>query len=316
LDNNAVLSIIKRIRGYRRQRRSFGFASGSFGRASTRRASTQWPLVERRGSSSDFEPDGLRLLSYNIQSGIGTSGMHRYVTEGWKHILPHSDQLQLLHSIANVTRDFDLVGIQEADVGSLRTGYINQAEYVARCAGFDHWHAQTNRRVSQFATSAVAAMSRLPLRSIKETRLPGRIPGRGALIVTLAGREVDLTVAIVHLALGRRDRLQQIESLARNLPDNGPIVLMGDFNCIAQGPEFDLLQSRCGLRSSGTDAKRTFPSWRPVRGIDHILVTDDLKVAHSEVLNHTYSDHRPVAVTVDWEWADAPTGEFSLIEAA
>jgi len=280
---------------------------------------SQWPYQERRASSRGNElaaDTGLRLLSYNIQSGIGTTGMHRYVTEGWKHILPHADQLKLLQNIANVTRDFDLVGIQEADVGSLRTGYINQAEYVARCANFDHWHAQTNRRVSQFATSAVAAMSRLPLSAIKETRLPGRIPGRGALIVTVAGREVDLTVAIVHLALGRRDRLQQIDSLINNLPDTGPIVLMGDFNCIEQGPEFDLLQSRCGLRSPGSDGRRTFPSWRPVRGIDHILITEDLHVTHSAVLEHTYSDHRPVAVTLDWERADSPAQEIELIEAA
>jgi endonuclease/exonuclease/phosphatase family metal-dependent hydrolase len=42
----------------------------------------------------------------------------------------------------------------------------------------------------------------------------------------------------------------------------------------------------------------TFPSWRPRRSIDHILVTPELKVASCQVIHHTCSDHLPVAMEV------------------
>lgn len=243
----------------------------------------------------------LKLVTYNIQSGIGTSRAHRYFTEGWKQVLPHAKQQSLLQSIAGVVADHDLVGLQEADIGSLRSGYINQVEYVASYAGFAHVHSRTNRKVANFATSAVSTMSQLPLHNIREVRLPGRIPGRGALVVDVVGETSTLTVAVAHLALGRRDRLSQVDYLGEILGDSEHAVLMGDMNCPASSPEIELLNRRCGLIPAGADESRTFPSWRPLRGIDHVLVCPQIPVERCEVLNHTYSDHRPISVTLDWQ---------------
>lgn len=253
-----------------------------------------------------------KLVTYNIQSGIGTSRAHQYFTEGWKQLLPHSKQQMLLRSIAQVVADHDLVGLQEADIGSLRSGYINQVEYVANCAGFTHVHSRTNRKVANLATSAVSAMSQLPVTNVREIRLPGRIPGRGALVVDVPGQNSTLTVAVAHLALGRRDRMSQVDYLGDILGDSECAVLMGDMNCAASGPEFELLNRRCGLTPAVAVESRTFPSWRPLRGIDHVLVCPDITVEHCEVLNHTYSDHRPISVTLDWQ----PLRPVTLEQAA
>ena len=40
----------------------------------------------------------------------------------------------------------------------------------------------------------------------------------------------------------------------------------------------------------------TFPSWRPERSIDHILVTPGLQVEHCRVLGHSLSDHLPISM--------------------
>jgi len=243
----------------------------------------------------------LKLVTYNIQSGIGTSRAHRYFTEGWKQLLPHSQQQNLLKSIARVVADHDLVGLQEADIGSLRTGYINQVDYVAESAGFPYVQSRTNRKVARFATSAVSAMSQLPLENVREIGLPGRIPGRGALLVDLIGETSVLTVAVAPLALGRRDRLSQMDFLSDILDDSEQAVLMGDMNCSASSPEIALLNRRCGLVPAGEESSRTFPSWRPVRALDHILVSPQIGVENCEVLQHTYSDHRPISVTLNWQ---------------
>jgi endonuclease/exonuclease/phosphatase family metal-dependent hydrolase len=40
----------------------------------------------------------------------------------------------------------------------------------------------------------------------------------------------------------------------------------------------------------------TFPSWRPNRRLDHILVSPSLRLAKAEVLNYAHSDHLPISV--------------------
>ncbi len=42
----------------------------------------------------------------------------------------------------------------------------------------------------------------------------------------------------------------------------------------------------------------TFPSWRPHKGIDHILVSPSLRAEKVRVLDFPFSDHLPVAAEV------------------
>ena len=51
-------------------------------------------------------------------------------------------------AIAEMLRGYDLVGLQEVDAGSRRSGYINLTEYLANRADFPFWDDRTNRRHS------------------------------------------------------------------------------------------------------------------------------------------------------------------------
>ena len=42
-----------------------------------------------------------------------------------------------------------------------------------------------------------------------------------------------------------------------------------------------------------------FPSWRPLRRFDHILVSDSLRLTDSRVLDYALSDHLPIAVEIE-----------------
>ena len=42
----------------------------------------------------------------------------------------------------------------------------------------------------------------------------------------------------------------------------------------------------------------TFPSWKPRRAIDHILVSETLDIAGMRVLPHQVSDHLPLCMDV------------------
>jgi endonuclease/exonuclease/phosphatase family metal-dependent hydrolase len=74
------------------------------------------------------------------------------------------------------------------------------------------------------------------------------------------------------------------------------VVLMGDMNTHA----IDLLQ-HSPLRDLGLVAPQiaaTFPSWRPQRCLDHILLSPELVLERVAVLSQPISDHLPVAVDI------------------
>lgn len=239
----------------------------------------------------------LRLLSFNIQAGIASSKYHHYLTQSWKHLLPCAERLETLDRIAALAGDFDFVGIQESDAGSLRSAFINQTEYLATRAGFPYWYDQLNRNFGHFAQHSLGLLSRFRPNEITEVRLPGMIPGRGALCVRFGRGDTALLMLIVHLALGRRGRERQLASLAELIADHRHVILMGDLNCRSESPEMQWLLRGADLREP-THGLYTFPSWRPRRNIDHILVSSSIHVDSVRVLNHTISDHLPIAMDV------------------
>jgi endonuclease/exonuclease/phosphatase family metal-dependent hydrolase len=239
----------------------------------------------------------LRLLTYNIQTGITTSRYHHYLTHSWKHVLPCAGRRENLDRIANLARHYDIVGLQEADAGSLRSGYVNLTEYLATRAGFPHWYDQTNRNLGMFAQHSMGVLSRMRASEVREHRLPGAIPGRGALVIRYGYGRDALVLMIVHLALGKRARLRQLGFIGEIASAHRHVILMGDLNCRSDSQEIGLLVERAGLREPMHDM-HTFPSWRPVRNIDHILVSPSLRVEDVSVLNYPVSDHLPIAMEI------------------
>lgn len=239
----------------------------------------------------------LRLLSYNIQTGITTRRYHEYVTHSWKHLLPHRTRDQNMLRIAELVADYDIVGLQEVDAGSLRTGFVNQTEYLATRAGFPWWYSQTNRRLGKLAQHSLGFLSRYPFTDVEEIRLPGAVPGRGALMVRFETGSEPLLVLVVHLALSRRGRIRQLRFLGKLLRGMPHVVVMGDLNCGPHSPEVGVLRAHSGLRVAAAGLN-TFPSWRPGRHIDQILVSSGIGVTGARVLPSVYSDHLPLAMDV------------------
>ena len=73
---------------------------------------------------------------------------------------------------------------------------------------------------------------------------------------------------------------------------------MGDFNCVPDRPEMDLLYNRTHLRPPAFCVP-TFPSWRPQKAIDHILVSEHLQSADARALPAAFSDHLALALSID-----------------
>src|ERR1700754_3865443 len=137
----------------------------------------------------------LRLLSCNILAGASVQRYSDYVTRSVNAVLPGRAKLANLDSLAELLHEFDVVGLQEADAGSLRSGFLNQTRYLAETSGMPFWSHQPNRAMARLAHSANGLISRLEPTEVIDHPLPSRIPGRGALLARFGtGREALVVV--------------------------------------------------------------------------------------------------------------------------
>ena len=243
-----------------------------------------------------MEPNRLKIISSNIQAGSITRAYSEYVTRSWSHIF-HAGKQGNLDSLAQTFQGFDLVGLQECDPGSMRSGFSNQSDYLAQKANFPHSSHHATRRISRFAGFGNALLSRLEPSKMEHFTLPSRIPGRGVLLAQFGEGEAAWHVAVTHLSLSAKARRIQIAYLAELLSDKKRLILMGDFNCDLLAPEMSRLFQCTGLEIPEL-ALPTFPSWDAKRPIDHILV-GGLKSFNYQTHVAAGSDHLAIALDIE-----------------
>lgn len=238
------------------------------------------------------------ILSYNIQAGIGTQRAHHYFTRAHHQLVSTKTKQRRLRAIGEFVADYDVVCLQEVDPGGRRAGFLNQGDLLREVSHHPHHVHQENRAVRAISRHGNAILSRVAIQSCVDLKLPGRVGGRGALIVEL-DMDPATIVACVHLSLGQADQLQQVEFLADhlNLPRYGRTrrIVCGDFNCGVKSLPMERLSEMCELRALTSGIDKTYPSWAPRQALDHIL-SDDKTFEHEVLVEKsTYSDHRPVS---------------------
>jgi len=239
----------------------------------------------------------LRLVTLNIQAGIGSQKPRHLITHGWRYLMPYDKSLQNLDRIAGFLADFDIVAIQEADAGSFRTRYVNQAKYIANKGGFSTCYSHIIRETGRIACHANSLISRLQFKDIRRHRLPASRHGRGLLEAHLQMDKKQIAVFVTHLSLRRPNRERQIQYLAEQINKYDSSILMGDLNCEPNSVEYSQLLRQTRLKAD-SEHPLTFPSWHPIRSLDHILATDDLALDEPKALPNLLSDHLPVSSTL------------------
>ncbi|KHF25199.1 endonuclease/exonuclease/phosphatase family protein [Solemya velum gill symbiont] len=238
----------------------------------------------------------IRLLSYNIQSGLQTASPREYITKGWKHFFPHPEKQENLDLISKLVVDFDIVGLQEVDAGSLRSSFLDQTAYLAHRADFPYWNKQVNRNVGPLAQYSNGFLSRIRPMETHTYSLPG-LPGRGAILVDYGEGDEQFSVVFLHLALSRHGRLRQLSFVSDLIASRKHIAVMGDLNCPTDSGSLVDFMAKNGLKDATCGAP-TYPSWQPVRKIDHIFLSDSLDTDTPHVIDFPLSDHLPVSVDV------------------
>ncbi|MDE3210580.1 MAG: endonuclease/exonuclease/phosphatase family protein [Pseudomonadota bacterium] len=239
----------------------------------------------------------LRLLSCNILAGGSVQRYHEYVTRSLSAVLPGRRKMDNLDRLAELLPRFDVIGLQEADAGSLRSGFLNQTRYLAETARMPFWSHQPNRPMARLAHSANGLISRLEPYSVLDYPLPSRIPGRGALLAQFGEGDSALALMVAHLSLSAPARARQLGFIAELLQDFPHAVLMGDLNTEPDSVEMRQLFSKCSLQPPAQTTP-TFPSWKPRRALDHILTSPAVQLDKVWTLPQAFSDHLPLAAEI------------------
>ena len=225
----------------------------------------------------------LTLVTYNIHACVGTDGRFEPAR------------------IASVLRelDADVVALQEVDHHHV-DGH-DLLDYLAAKTGLTAIAGPTLLRESRHYGNAI--LTKLPILTVNrvDLTLPGREP-RGALDVTLDGKERHVQVVATHLGLKPWERRQQVRQLLK-LFDSGSkdiYVLLGDLNeWFLWGRPLRWLHGH--FRS--TPHVATYPSRQPFMALDRLWVHPRRRLAklevHASSLARIASDHLPLKGTIE-----------------
>lgn len=226
----------------------------------------------------------LELLTYNIQRGIGLDG-----------------QLDLKRT-ASVIRESgaDIVGLNEVDVGTGRSGFINQARYLAEALQMNYAYGPSIRHYVGGYGNTI--LSRYPIIDAENIMLPVLMGSEGENRSLLKarvelGKDRTINILLTHLSLNPEERREQIKWINQYLEElSEPYILMGDFNTEAR-EVLSYIQEDGRLVPLVADSK-TYPAALPTKGIDLFFSDERVIVLEEYTIESSASDHLPLYLKI------------------
>jgi len=268
------------------------------------------------------EKSELRVACYNIAHGRGVA------ESNWSGG-SSAERLDRLDQIGRLLKEInaDVVVLNEVDFDSSWSHSVNQAEYLAKAAGYPFRVEQRNldfRILWWKWRFGNAILSKTPITKAQVIDLPEYAAWEALLVgkkravkcaVEFSGeRHTIVGARLSHRSEGLRVRSAQMVVDAVDEQD-GSFVIAGDMNSTPAGfPEhhadgqgrnaievFDQsgLFSRQPETAPPEEQTLTFPSTEPRIVIDWIFITQESSFKDYRVLQSQLSDHLPVVADVD-----------------
>jgi endonuclease/exonuclease/phosphatase family metal-dependent hydrolase len=237
----------------------------------------------------------VRLLVYNIRYATGTGPAFHLPLPGAGYLRSNRRVLAGITDFIRGERP-DVVGLVEVDTGSIRTGMLNQAEYIAKELG--HYSTFQSKYGARSINNLMPIVRKqgnafLSAPTVHGERFHYFDIGIKRLIIEL---ELDeLCVFLVHLSRKFRQRQYQLRTLHDLVVQSAkPVIVAGDFNTFWGTHEIYLFMRAAGLRSANTAGLPSFPTRVPRVELDFILVSAGIEVTGFRVPDVRFSDHRPL----------------------
>jgi endonuclease/exonuclease/phosphatase family metal-dependent hydrolase len=243
----------------------------------------------------------LRVVTYNVHYCRGLDG--RFAPERIARVL---------HDL-----DADIIALQELDSGRRRSRGEDQLAYLADKLGMHACFCPSIELGTERYGHGL--LSRHPIEIRRRGRLPDggrrRIEPRDAMAAATTFFDHEIMLFGTHLGLAPSERAAQIDFLLERdwlggVTFHQPAMFLGDLNLTPGGGLYRRLVAPWHGRNGAAPfrdvqahafahvACKTFPSFLPVRRLDHIFVTPHFEVLHVEApanqLTRRASDHLPL----------------------
>lgn len=223
----------------------------------------------------------LKIMTYNVHSCIDIN---------------KKKSLDRIAELVRVEKP-DVIGLNEIESYSYRTGFVNQPRKLARLTD-TNYHFGPTLKLGPVGFFGNGVLSGRELYNVQNLPLPGNREPRRCLKVWLDSPGGPVTVLVTHLGLAGGERKKQLAELVKIIEAcRGPLILMGDFNCKAEelGPLLSVLIDT----GSNQPDNPTYPAWGAEHRIDYIFTSDHFKCLEHYVVKSDASDHLPVAALLE-----------------
>ena len=245
-------------------------------------------------SGNGYTPD-MRLLLYNIRYAMGLGNAPGVPVPGAGYLFGNRANFDEITGFIKGQAP-DIVGLVEVDIGSMRSGRVNQAEAIARALGHyscyecKYGEESVNQRLPILRKQANAFLA---APGVKGERFHYFDTGIKRLIIEL---ELDeCAIFLVHLSLKYRHRHFQLRHLYELIAESRkPVIVAGDFNTFWGENEIFLFMKAAGLRSANNHRLPTYPSRSPRMELDFVLYGEGIEPQAFEIPEVTFSDHLPL----------------------
>jgi endonuclease/exonuclease/phosphatase family metal-dependent hydrolase len=237
----------------------------------------------------------MRILLYNIRYATGTGASFHLPVPGAGYLRSNRPVLEAITAFIK-SEDPDVVGLIEVDTGSIRTGMLNQAEFIA--AELGHYSIYECKYGLESLQSFMPIVRKQGNAFLAAPRVHGERfhyfdTGIKRLIIELELE--DAVVFLVHLSLKYRHRQAQLRELHDLVvAATKPVLVAGDFNTFWGNHEIYLFMQAARLKSANVAGVASYPSHSPRRELDFILYTDGIEVTDFRVPAVRHSDHLPL----------------------
>jgi endonuclease/exonuclease/phosphatase family metal-dependent hydrolase len=237
----------------------------------------------------------MRLVVYNIRYATGTGPSFHLPLPGAGYL---RSSRQVLESITMFLKGLnpDIVGLIEVDTGSIRTGMVNQARYIADRLG--HYSSYQCKYGEDSLNQLVPIVRKqgnafLAAPHVHGERFHYFDAGIKRLIIELELE--DVAVFLVHLSLKFRHRHYQLRHLHQLIKGQSkPVIVAGDFNTFWGDHEIYLFMEAAGLKSANVEGRPSYPSRWPRKELDFILYGEGIEPLGFDVQPVQLSDHLPL----------------------
>lgn len=213
----------------------------------------------------------LRIMTYNIRHGRGLG-----------------QRVNLNRTLAELaTAKADIIGLQEVDRFSMRSGYKDQIKQLATALDM-YWYFAPSLS-SGWRQYGNGLLSKYPIEVGETIRLPSRFEQRTALQAVIKMKQQAINIINTHLGVSLYERKLQMPALLRILQKATlPTIMMGDFNMETDHELMTELKGKLHKICTGQ------PTFYKGSELDHLFVSSQFQPLKAWTQPSTASDHYPL----------------------